>query len=104
MKPAFDPETWLGKYSDDGYNTVTIGKNGSEYTMEISIYRLTVFDEGSVTITDSGVIFDSIDGTGNPIRLSFYSTGSGLYAFRVENTTWPLLENGTVFDGLKKTE
>ena len=104
MKPAFDPDSWLGKYSDDGYNTVTIGKNGSEYTMEISIYRLTVFDEGTVTITDSGVIFDSTDGTGAPIRLSFYSTGSGLYAFRVEETTWPLLENGTVFDGLKKTE
>ena len=32
------------------------------------------------------------------------STGDGYYAFRVDETTWPLLESGTVFGGLLKSE
>ncbi len=104
MNAPFDPDSFVGKYTDDGYNIVTIGKDGSEYTMEISIYRLTVFDKGTVTIGPDGVVFNSVDGTGEPIKFSFYSTDDGYYAFRVDETTWPLLESGTVFGGLAKTE
>ncbi len=99
-----DPSDMTGYYSDDGYNIVRVGRNGDEYTMEISIYRLTTLDEGDVTVTDEGLLFHTIDAAGGPMTVLFYPAGDGTYSFLIVETYWPLLEQGTVFSGLIKTE
>lgn len=99
-----DPSDMTGYYTDDGYNIVRVGRNGDEYTMEISIYRLTTLDEGDVTVTDEGLLFHTIDAAGGPMTVLFYPAGDSTYSFLIVETYWPLLEQGTVFAGLIRTE
>ena len=99
-----DPDDFLGCYTNGSYDTVTIGKSGDAYTMEVSLYRLTTLDKGTVSFTEEGVIFDSVDAGGNPIKLSFYRDGSDRYVLRIDESTWEYLEPGTIFDNMVKTQ
>ena len=99
----FDPDEYTGFYTDDSYDTVVIWKDGDEYRMEVSIYRLTTLNEGTVSISEEGVVFQTVDAALNPMTVSFYREGDR-YALRIDESTWPLLEQGTRFDLLVKIE
>ena len=100
-KPV-DPDEYVGFYANENYDTVTVEKAGDEYRMTVELYRLTGLDEGTVSASTEGVVFHTLDTAGNPMVVSFYPDGEG-FALRVEESTWPLLEQGTVVGGLKKT-
>ena len=96
-------DDFLGVYADDSYNEVRIETNGENYTMDVSLYRLTSLTEGAVSPSAEGVVFQTVDANGNPMTVSFYRDGDDSYALRVDESTWLLLEAGTVFGGMRKT-
>ena len=97
-----DPDAWIGRYANGGYDEVILEKQGDDYKMSVSLYRLTSLDEGTVSFPGERVIFNTLDAAGNPMTLSFYQDGPDGYALRVEESTWGYLEAGTVFEDLKK--
>ena len=94
---AVNPEDYLGMYTDNANDQVKIEKNGDAYWMVVTIYRLTTLDGEDVSFTDEGVVFDTIDAAGKPIKLLFYKTGEGVYALKILESTWAL-RPGEVFD------
>lgn len=98
-----DPDNYVGYYTDGGYNEVIIEKNGEDYAMEVSLYRLTYLDEGSVSFTEDGVVFNTIDASGKPMKISFSDNGDGTCSLRIEESTWLYLEPGTEFNNMIKT-
>ena len=96
-------DDYVGYYTD-GENDVTIEKNGDNYSMTVGLYRLTTLSEGTVIASNDGVVFDSFDANGEPMKVSFKKDSSESFTLKIEESTWPLLENGTVFEGMAKTE
>ena len=94
---AVNPEDYLGMYTDNANDQVKIEKNGDAYWMVVTIYRLTTLDGEDVSFTDEGVVFDTIDAAGAPMKLLFYKTGEGVYALKILESTWAL-RPGEVFD------
>ena len=90
---ADDLDEYTGFYGNRGYDTVEIEKDGEDYTMSVSLYRLTSLDGGTVSVSDEGVVFDTVDAAGNPMTLMFCQDGE-TYSLRVYRSTWPLLEEG----------
>ncbi|MCR5770451.1 MAG: hypothetical protein K6G87_04360 [Butyrivibrio sp.] len=110
-----DPETskedetlniddYIGYYTDWDSNEITIDKDGDDYTMEVSIYRLTLIDEGTVSATSEGIVFDALDANGDPVKFLFREDGQGKYELVVEETTWEYFEEGQVFGNLEKAD
>ena len=99
---SVDISEFIGWYADDGYDTVNIDISDEGFTMSVSLYRLTSLDEGTLSVTGEGIVFHTVDAAGEPMTVSFYQDGDA-YALRIEESTWPLLEQGTVFAGLKRT-
>lgn len=100
--PASSDE-YIGLFSNGNYDTVTIEKDGDGYRMRVSLYRLTSLDEGTVSVSDEGLVFRTTDAALNPMTVVFCRDGEN-YALRIEESTWPLLEQGTVIRNLKKTD
>ncbi len=98
-----DLDDYVGYYVDGDYNEVTIEKNGDDYNMTVSIVGLTFLDEGTVSADSGKVIFDTVDASGNPMKISFYESENGSYSLCVDESTWELLESGTEFTNLTKT-
>ncbi len=99
---AVNLDDYVGYYTDGVDTEVTIKKVGPEYSMEIFIYGLTCIDEGKVTASPEGVVFDAVDANGDPIKILFYKKADETYAFEVKETTWTYFENDKVFDNLTK--
>ncbi len=95
-------DAYVGCYANDSYDTVFIEKNEDGYAMSVSLYRLTSLDEGKVSASDAGVIFHTVDAAEHPMTVSFYKDGE-TYSLRVDESTWPLLEQETVIGGFEKT-
>ena len=99
---AVDLDEYVGRYDNGSYDTVVIEKQGDGYTMSVGLYRLISLDEGTVTASPEGVVFETKDVAGNPMTLCFYRDGES-FTLRVEESTWPLLKAGTVVTGLTRT-
>lgn len=97
-----DLEAYVGFYANETLDTVTIEKTADGYRMLVSVYRLTSLEEGTVSATAEGVVFRTVDAAGAPMTVSFYGDGDA-YTLRVDESTWPLLEQGTVIGGLERT-
>lgn len=102
-EPVVNLDDFVGHYVDGDYDEVIIEKNGNDYTMEVGLTGLTTLDEGTVSASNEGVVFHTIDAAGNPMTVSFYQDGDDHYALRVDESTWELLEQGTIFDEMIKT-
>lgn len=98
------PDEFVGNYSNGGYDEVSIKKTEDGYTMNAGLYRLTSLDDGPVSFFGEKLIFHATDANGNPMTLSFYQDGEDKYALRVEESTWPLLDAGTVFGDMVKLD
>lgn len=96
-------EDYVGYYTNGDYDEVIIEKYGEDYTMEIGLYRLTLIDEGTVSASEEGVVFDAIDAAGDPIQFTFLKAGEDTYTLRVDNSTWAYLHNGDVYENMVKT-
>ncbi len=95
-------DEYVGCFANEDYDTVSIEKNGDGYKMAVSIYRLTSLEEGTVSPSSEGVVFHTVDAAENLMTVSFYRD-QGKYALRIDESTWPLLEQGTVIRGLERT-
>ena len=97
-----DLGAYIGCYANDGYDTVTIDIDDSGFMMSVSLYRLASLEEGIVEASPVGVVFRTTDPAGDPMTISFYPDGDG-YALRIDESTWALLEPGTVVAGFHRT-
>lgn len=98
------PDEFVGHYSNDSYDEVTVAKTEDGYSMNAGLYRLTSLDDGPVSFFGERLVFHATDANGNPMTLSFYQDDAGKYVLRVDESTWPLLETGTVFENMVKLE
>ena len=99
---AVDLDAYVGFYGNDDGDSVTIEATGDGYAMSVELYRLTGLEAGTVSASAEGIVFHTIDAAENPMVVSFYPDGEG-YALRVEESTWPLLEQGTIIGGFRRT-
>ncbi len=97
-----DIDAYVGCYANGNDDVVYIEKSRDGYTMSVALYRLTTLDEGKVSVSTEGIVFQTVDAAENPMTVTFRQVGD-TYALRVEESTWPLLEQGTVIDGFVKT-
>ena len=102
LPPVPEADPFAGRYEDENCNTVLVEKKGGDYTMEVSIYRLTSLSEGRVTPRDGGLAYATVDANGEPMTVFFSPAEDGSFTLLVEESTWPLLEAGTVFENLQK--
>ena len=98
------PDDYIGTFTNGGYDYVIIEKNGNDYTMLVSLYRLTTIDEGTVSFTDEGAVFNALDANGEPVKLLFFRSGDDSWTIRVEETTWTYFEPGMVWEDLVRTD
>ncbi len=49
-----------------------------------------------------GIVFHAVDAAGTPLTITFYLEDEDRYALRVDESTWPLLPQGTVVGGMEK--
>lgn len=98
------PDEFVGHYSNDNYDEVIVAKTEDGYTMNAGLYRLTSLDDGPVSFLGEKLIFHATDANGNPMTLSFYQDDTEKYVLRVDESVWPLLEAGTVFENMVKLE
>ena len=78
-------DDYIGFYADGDCNEITIDKEGDDYIMEVTIFRLTDIDEGIVSATSEGVVFDATDAAGDPIKLLFREAGDEMYELVIED-------------------
>ena len=97
-----DISEYIGCYANDNYDTVTIDISDEGFSMSVSLYRLAALDEGMISATAEGIEFHTVDGAGEPMTMAFYRDGDG-YALRIDESTWSMLEPGTVVTGLMRT-
>ncbi|MCR4830681.1 MAG: hypothetical protein K5883_04430 [Pseudobutyrivibrio sp.] len=90
-------DDYVGHYTDENLDEVTISKNDDNYSMTVELYRLASFDEGEVSASSEGVIFKTIDPSGNPLELSFCNDSDDSYSIKIIDSTWEYLENDTVY-------
>ena len=95
-------DDYIGFYADGDCNEITIDKEGDDYTMEVTIFRLTDIDEGIVSATSEGVVFDATDAAGDPIKLLFREADDEMYELVIEETTWDGFEEGQIYGNFEK--
>ena len=76
-----DPNDYSGYYENGSYDVVRIEKSEDGYTMSVDLYRLTSLMEGTVSASEEGVVFYTVDAAGSPMTVSFYRDGEK-YALR----------------------
>lgn len=96
---ASEPETvellnWVGEYLDENGNvSLRIEESGTEYHIEISIFRLTSIDDGVGIIEGNKLVFTATDASGEPIRGEIEKTDNGVDVIFTDST-WEYIENG----------
>lgn len=98
-----DLNGFVGFYTNDGFDTVTVEQTGDGYAMAVTLYRLIGLDEGTVSASAEGVVFHTADLAGGPMTLTFCRDGDG-YALRVDESTWEPIPAGTVYGGFERSE
>lgn len=96
---VFEYDPFIGSYLDAETATqgLKIARNGDgTYSVEISIVRLTVLDDGVGTMEDDGLHFTATDAAGNPISGVITQDGADRIV-TFTDSTWDLLENGSSF-------
>lgn len=96
-------DDYVGFYSNNEV-TVSIEKNGDDYSMSVMILRLYNWEEGTVEATDDGIEFTSTDGNGKPIKFLFVKDTNDSYILKVLKSSWEYLSNGETFTDLVVTD
>ena len=80
---------YAGTFKSEDGSSIIITKDGNKYNANISIYRLTTFENCTVdSIKDGILIISGKDPNENPIKFSFNWTTKAL---TVVESTWDLL-------------
>ncbi len=98
-----DLADFVGVYANGNYDFVTIEEIEDSYVMSVVLYRLIGMDGGTVSASEDGVVFRSVDPEGSPMTVAFYPDGEQ-YAVRVIESTCDLLPARTVVTGFERVE
>lgn len=96
---AVDYDSFAGDYVDvdDGETELKITADGSgAFSVYISIFRLTVLEDGIGIPDGEGLAFTATDASGNPITGIIRRDGDKL-VLTFTDSSWELIENGTTF-------
>ena len=86
---------YSGTFKSDDDSSIEIIKVGDNYKANISIFRLTTFDDCTVDEIKNDILtISGLDPDNKPIKFTFNWNTKTL---KVVDTTWSLLENGTEF-------
>ena len=87
---------YTGTFKNDDSSSIVITKEGTDYHVEISIYKLATFDDGVVDRMKDDILYISAtDPSGNKIEFTFDYKANVL---TVAKSTWELLKNGETFE------
>ena len=103
VKEPEPEDIYSGVYTDPDINEPALRiakKDDGGYDVYISIYRLTLLDDGVGTLKDDGLHFTATDANGTPISGVITPEGDGMKV-TFTDSKWPLLENGTTFTYIK---
>ena len=98
-----DLDEFVGVYANENTDFVVIEEIEDSCIMSVVLYRLIGMDGGTVSASEEGVVFRSVDPEGNPITVTFYRDGEQ-YALRVDESTWEYLAPGTIVTGFERVE
>ena len=98
-----DLDEFVGAYANENTDFVVIEEIEDSCIMSVVLYRLIGMDGGTVSASEEGVVFRSVDPEGNPITVTFYRDGEQ-YALRVDESTWEYLAPGTIVTGFERVE
>ena len=98
-----DLDEFVGVYANDNTDFVVIEEIEGSHIMSVVLYRLIGMDGGTVSASEEGVVFRSLDPEGNPMTVTFCRDGDR-YALRVDESTWEYLAPGTVVTGFERVE
>lgn len=99
---------YIGEYMDSDSNDPSLviqKRSDGKYDVKLSIFRLASFDDGiGELITDGAdsILFTATDPNESPIQFRVVSDGKTAKV-AVVDSTWGLLENGTIFEYEKLT-
>ena len=87
---------YSGTFKSEDGSSIIITKDGDKYDANISLYRLTTFENCTVDNIKDGILtISGTDPNGNPIKFSFNWTTKTL---TVVESTWDLLSENTKVD------
>lgn len=94
-----DDSIYIGEYLDsvvmEPNLEIAKDKNG-KYLVQIGIYRLAFFNDGTGELTDEGISFTATDPSGNPIYgIITIEDQTAIVTFT--KSTWEYISNGSVF-------
>ena len=98
-----DLDEFVGVYANENTDFVVIEEIEGSHIMSVVLYRLIGMDGGTVSASEEGVVFRSVDPEGNPMTVTFCRDGDR-YALRVDESTWEYLAPGTVVTGFERVE
>ncbi len=98
-------DNYVGVYMDEGLDEpgLTISKNNETYDIEISIYRLAIFDDGVGELTSKGLHFTATDPAENLIE-GLITIKDDVAVATFTNSTWTYIKNGESFEYVKVVE
>ena len=98
-----EADPYVGEYMDGELPepglTIGLGEDG-QYSVQISIYRLTAILDGVGQDTGDGIFFTGTDAAGNPISGTVTLDGRTA-TLTFTDSTWGYLPNGTSFQFIK---
>lgn len=91
-----EPVNYSGNYTSDDESTITITKENDKYTANISLFRLTTFDNCEVKdIKDDVLTIYCADGDVNPVTFTFNNKTKKLI---VKESSWDILKKDDTFE------
>lgn len=104
--PAFD-DAYIGEFVDlDGTDCtleIAPGEEAGQYVVQLSIFRLTSFDDGVGVMTEEGLQFTATDAAEQPITAVITLDGE-IATVKFTDSKWDMIENGAEFTYKKTSE
>lgn len=104
--PGFDT-AYIGEFVDEDGTDCTLeiapGEEAGQYVVQLSIFRLTSFDDGVGVMTEEGLQFTATDAAEQPITAVITLDGENA-TVKFTDSKWDLIENGAEFVYKKTSE
>ena len=104
--PGFDM-AYIGEFVDEDGTDCTLeiapGEEAGQYVVQLSIFRLTSFDDGVGVMTEEGLQFTATDAAEQPITAVITLDGENA-TVKFTDSKWDLIENGAEFVYKKTSE
>ncbi len=95
--PTVESPNLVGEYLDEnGDVNLIIEEEGTEYHIEICIFRLTLLDDGVGNMDGDKLVFTATDASGEPIKGEIVETESGVDVIFTDST-WTYIQNGDTY-------